>query len=145
MAVVETPWGTDVGPVVLFDGVCNLCSWSVNFIIDRDPGARFRFAPLQSAEGRRLLARFGLPAEPITSMVLVEQDRCFTRSTAALRIARNLGGAWPLAYVFMLVPRPVRDVIYDWVARHRYRWFGRSDACRVPTPELRSRFLEETS
>jgi predicted DCC family thiol-disulfide oxidoreductase YuxK len=130
------------GAVVLFDGVCNLCNGSVNFIIDRDPAARFRFAALQSAPAAELLGRFGQKpeAEP-QSVLLLEDGKLYDRSTAALRIARRLGGGWKLLYAFIVVPRPVRDVVYGFIARNRYRWFGKSESCRMPTPELRARFL----
>jgi len=118
-------------PVVLFDGVCNLCNGVVRFIIARDPSARFRFAPLPPAD-----------AGATDSIVLVEAGKKYTRSTAALRIARGLRFPWPLLYALMLAPRPLRDLVYDWVARHRYGWFGKRAACMVPTPEVRSRFLE---
>lgn len=127
--------------VLLFDGVCNLCNASVNFIIDHDPQAYFRFAALQSEAGRALLEGYSLAGNYLDSLVLVEDGQVYTRSTAALRVARRLGGAWPLLAGLLVVPRPLRDVVYDWIARHRYRWFGRRDACRLPTPELRARFL----
>jgi predicted DCC family thiol-disulfide oxidoreductase YuxK len=129
------------GAVLLFDGVCNLCNASVLFVIDRDPGRRFAFASLQSPEAARLLAERGYLGMELDSVLLVEGRRVYERSTAALRVARRLTGAWPLLSVFLLVPRPLRDAVYDWVARNRYRWFGRQDACRVPAPELRARFL----
>ncbi|MCI0573316.1 MAG: thiol-disulfide oxidoreductase DCC family protein [Myxococcaceae bacterium] len=141
--MAETMAGEEpAGRVVLFDGVCNLCNGAVNFIIDRDPEARFRFASLQSPVGATLLERHGLKvqAEP-ESMVLLEGGHLYVRSTAALRIARHLRGAWRLLYVLLLVPRPLRDAAYRFIARHRYRWFGRTEACRVPTPALRARFL----
>ena len=128
-------------PVLLFDGVCNLCNGAVNFLIDRDPEARLRFASLQSASGQQLLRRFELPTDQFDTMVLVEGDRYYTRSTAGLRVARRLKWPWPLLSVFMVVPRPLRDLVYDCIARNRYRWFGQQENCRVPTPELRSRFL----
>ncbi len=128
--------------VVLFDGVCNLCDASVNFIIDRDPGSRFAFAALQSEAGHALLARHCIAGQRPDSVILLEEGRCFTRSTAALRIARRLSGMWPLLYPLILVPAPVRDSIYDWVARNRYRWFGKLEQCRLPTPALATRFLE---
>ncbi|MEM1041016.1 MAG: thiol-disulfide oxidoreductase DCC family protein [Bacteroidota bacterium] len=130
----------DAHPVVLFDGVCNLCNAAVNFIIDRDPEAVFRFAPLQSEVGQRLTARCGVGGG-METMVLVEGGRCAARSTAALRIARRLGGAWPVLSLLLAVPAPLRDAAYRLVARNRYRWFGQRDACRLPTPELQSRFL----
>lgn len=130
-------------PVILFDGVCNLCNASVLFVIDRDPRARFAFAPLQGEEAAALLGERGRRTDPENpaSILLVENDRVYDRSTAALRIARHLSGLWPALSVLLLVPRPLRDAVYDWAASRRYRWFGRLDACRLPTPELRSRFL----
>jgi len=129
-------------PIVFFDGVCNLCNAAINFVIDRDKKGRFRFASLQSDAARRLLPG-GLTAptgEP-ESMFLLEGGRVYDRSTAALRIARCLSGAWPLLYAFIGIPRPFRDWVYAWVARNRYRWFGKSDVCRVPTPDIKARFL----
>ena len=127
--------------MLLFDGVCTLCNGFVRFVIARDPAGRFQFAPLQSDAARRVL---GAAPQPLPdSLVLVENGRLFTRSTAALRVARGLRFPWPLAYVFVAVPRPVRDYLYDAVARNRYRWFGRRESCMVPTPELRARFLDD--
>jgi predicted DCC family thiol-disulfide oxidoreductase YuxK len=129
----------DGHPVVLFDGVCNLCNAAVTFIIDRDPNAAFRFAPLQSEVGQEVVRACGLEGED--TFVLVEHGRCFVRSTAALRIAGRLTGGWPLLRVLLAVPAPLRDAAYRFIARHRFDWFGRRDACRVPTPDLRRRFL----
>jgi predicted DCC family thiol-disulfide oxidoreductase YuxK len=126
---------------VLFDGVCNLCNGSVLFVIDRDPSAHFHFAALQSDAGRALLRQHGYAGADLSSIVLVDGGRLYTRSTAALRIARRLAWPWRLLYALIVVPRPLRDAVYDLVARNRYRWFGREEACRVPTPELRGRFL----
>jgi predicted DCC family thiol-disulfide oxidoreductase YuxK len=133
----------DADPVVLFDGVCNLCDATVAFIIDRDPGARFRFAALQSEAGRRLLAGVGvtLPAGDPASVYLLENGCLYDRSTAALRIARRLRGPAKLLFAFVVVPRPLRNLVYRFIARHRYRWFGRTEACRRPTPALAARFL----
>jgi predicted DCC family thiol-disulfide oxidoreductase YuxK len=128
--------------ILLFDGVCNLCNASVNFIIDRDPRGRIRFASLQSETGQKLLERFELPTSDFDTMVLVEGDRCYRRSTAGLRVARRLRQPWPLLYGLIIVPRPLRDAVYRLVAHNRYRWFGQNEACRVPTPELRERFLQ---
>ncbi len=127
--------------VVLFDGVCNLCHGSVQFIIARDPRQRFAFASLQSPAGQALLAAHGLPPDKLDSVLLLRDGRAYQKSTAALEITRQLRGGWPLLYVFRWVPRPVRDAVYEWVARHRYRWFGRQEACWVPTPALKARFL----
>jgi predicted DCC family thiol-disulfide oxidoreductase YuxK len=129
-------------PVVLFDGECNLCNHSVNFVIDRDPRGHFRFASSQSDVGQALLARHGLRDAALTGVVLLQDGRAFTGSSAALRIARGLRAPWSLLSWLLVVPRPIRDFVYGVVARNRYRWFGRIDACRLPTPELRQRFLD---
>jgi predicted DCC family thiol-disulfide oxidoreductase YuxK len=130
------------GPIVLFDGVCNLCDAWVRFVIDHDPGARFRFAPLQSDAAAALLARLG-PSAPGggEAVVLVEGGRAWEGSDAALRIVRRLRGPWRLAGALLAVPRPLREGLYRVLARNRYRWFGRRGSCRVPAPELRARFL----
>jgi predicted DCC family thiol-disulfide oxidoreductase YuxK len=131
-----------VSHLVLFDGVCNLCSSSVQFIIRRDPGARFRFASLQSEIGQEYLRRFNLNTSRLHSIILVKDDQFLERSDAALEIARNLSGAWPLFYIFKIIPRFLRDPVYNWISRNRYAWFGKKDACWIPTPELRSRFVD---
>lgn len=128
-------------PIVLFDGVCNLCSTSVQFILQRDPTGRFRFASLQSDLAQRLLTERGLDPKALDSVVVVDGDRFYRESDAALRIARDLKGAWKALAVFRVIPRPVRDWAYRLIARNRYRWFGKSETCWLPTPELRGRFL----
>ena len=132
----------DKHALILFDGVCNLCNGAVNFIIDRDPDGVFRFAPLQSDVAQEHLA--GTPAAGTTldTIVLVEDGTPYVRSTAALRIARRLTAPWPLLALFLAVPRPLRDAVYNWIARNRYDWFGRRDQCRLPTPDLKERFLD---
>ncbi len=127
--------------VVLFDGVCNLCNGFVRFVIPRDPLGRIRFAALQSEAARRLMAPTGVTRGDADSIVLVERERAFVRSEAALRIARQLRFPWPLLYGLVVVPRPIRDWAYDIVARNRYRWFGRRDVCMMPGPETQDRFL----
>jgi predicted DCC family thiol-disulfide oxidoreductase YuxK len=129
--------------VILFDGVCNLCNGLVQFVIARDRHGRFTFASLQSGAAARLLSGRGSLESLPDSLVLLEGDRLYTRSAAALRVARGLGFPWQLAYAFVVVPRPVRDAIYDWVARNRYRWFGKQAVCMVPTPDLRRRFVAD--
>jgi predicted DCC family thiol-disulfide oxidoreductase YuxK len=129
------------GPVLLFDGVCNLCNGAVQWVIARDPNARFRFASLQSDAGRALLAKHGLPLDAMDTVVLLDGDAHYTKSDAALEVARRLGGMGSLAPVLKLVPRPLRNAIYDWVARNRYARWGKRDECWLPTPELRARFL----
>ncbi|MDR6884345.1 thiol-disulfide oxidoreductase DCC family protein [Bacillus sp. 3255] len=128
--------------VILFDGVCNLCSGAVQFILRNDPKGYFRFASLQSAAGQRLLERHGLPVSTISTIVLIENGRAYTRSTAVLRIARRLRGAYPLAYAAIVIPAPLRNLGYDFVSRSRYRWFGRAEQCMLPNPAYRQRFLE---
>jgi predicted DCC family thiol-disulfide oxidoreductase YuxK len=133
-------------PVVLFDGVCNLCNGAVNFLIDRDPSARLRFASLQSAAARRVLAEAGWRGDTtaLDSMLLVDGGRVYERSSAVLRSLRYVSAPWrAVAAVEWLLPRPLRDGVYRWVAARRYTWFGRTEQCRVPTPALRARFLEE--
>jgi predicted DCC family thiol-disulfide oxidoreductase YuxK len=129
--------------IVLFDGTCNLCNATIGFVIPRDRTGRLRFASLQSAVGQELLRRHGIPA-PSTpdSIVYIEGERAFTRSDAALAIAGRLDRPWPLCGLFWYVPRSLRDAVYSFVARNRYRWFGRTETCQLPTPELRDRFLD---
>jgi predicted DCC family thiol-disulfide oxidoreductase YuxK len=137
---METP-----APLVLFDGVCNVCDGFANFVIDRDPAAVFRFASLQSEAGQAALLAHGraVPSGDPETIVLIEDGRVYERSSAVLRIVRRLKGPWRLLYLLVAVPPAVRDMVYGWVARHRYGWFGRRDSCRVPTPALRARFLDE--
>lgn len=127
--------------IVLFDGVCNLCDQSVQFIIQRDPKQRYQFAPLQSDLAKELLQEHQLNPKDLERAVLIENGKAYTHSTASLRVVRHLSGAWPLLYVFILVPRFIRDAVYRWVARNRYRWFGKKEACAMPTAENRARFL----
>ena len=129
-------------PIVLFDGVCNLCHRTVQFVIAHDSAARFRFAPLQSDAAQRLLRERAAVGPLPDSVALIEGGRLYTRSTAALRIARGLRFPWPLLYGLIIVPRPLRDVIYDLIARYRYKWFGRRDSCMMPSAKVQGRFLE---
>lgn len=127
-------------PVVLFDGTCNLCNGSVQFIIDHERAPTLKFASLQSDAARTLLGAELPPGDP-ESVMLVEDGRTYSHSTAALRIARYLRAPWRWLVVLVVVPRFLRDAVYRFIARNRYRWFGKSETCRVPTPELRARFL----
>ncbi len=130
-------------PVVLFDGVCNLCNRTVQFILRHDRQAHFRFAAQQSEAGQQLLARHGLASSGLAeSVVILEEGRVWRNSDAVFYILWRLGGFWRILTVFWLLPRPLRDGLYRVVARHRYRIFGRLPACLVPTPELRERFLD---
>lgn len=132
----------DERPVLLFDGVCNLCNGLVNFIIDQDPKGTFAFAALQSDAAASRLAPFGVTNETLDTVVLLADGQCYQKSDAALETLRRLGGAWALLYPLIALPRPVRDRAYDWLAANRYRWFGKRDSCRMPTPALRARFLD---
>lgn len=127
--------------IILFDGVCNLCNSSINFIIDRDPDQNFVFAPLQEKTGQDLQRKYGLSPEALDSVVLIKRGKIFKKSSAALEIAKKLSGGWKLLIILKLIPRRFRDMIYDVIAKNRYRWFGKTDQCRMPTSELKMRFI----
>jgi predicted DCC family thiol-disulfide oxidoreductase YuxK len=129
-------------PVLLFDGVCNLCTGSVQFIIERDPSAQIQFASLQSEKGKELLRAFHLPENQLKSLVFIEKGKAFTRSSGALRVSRYLTGAWPLLYTLIIIPGFIRNSVYDWVGKNRYRWFGEKTECWLPTPDLKKRFID---
>ena len=126
---------------ILFDGVCNFCNASINFIIDRDRKGIFKFAALQSEIGQELLKKFSLKTRDFDSIVALEGDKVYQKSDAALEIARKIDGIWKIFYIFKIIPAFLRNSVYDLIARNRYRFFGRTDACRIPTPELKARFL----
>jgi predicted DCC family thiol-disulfide oxidoreductase YuxK len=128
-------------PVLLFDGVCNLCNGFVQFIIRRDPEGVFRFASLQSDTGQQLMEQHGFDPEEINTVILIDQGKVYTKSDVALQVVRKFGGLWPLFSALEVLPKSIRDAIYDWVAKNRYRWFGKKDQCMIPTPELKARFL----
>jgi predicted DCC family thiol-disulfide oxidoreductase YuxK len=128
--------------VILFDGVCNLCNSAVQFVIRRDKKNHFRFSSLQSPFGQSLLKSSNFDATHLNTFVLLQDGKIFTKSSAALLVARQLSGGWSLLYLFIIVPRFIRNGIYDWIARNRYRWFGKKEACMVPTAELQGRLIE---
>lgn len=128
--------------VILFDGVCNLCNGFVQFLIKRDPKAKFKFASLQSAYGKSQLVRFNLDPEILHSIVVIDGETVHQRSDAALHIAYHLGGGWKIVSVFKVLPRFFRDAVYNIVAKNRYRVFGRRGSCMIPTPEIRGRFID---
>ncbi len=130
-----------ISKVILFDGVCNLCAASVTFIILRDPSAKFRFASLQSSFGQEQLINAGFK-EHFDTIVLLKDGKVFTRSDAALEVARDLNGLWPALYIFKWIPTIIRNGIYNWIARNRYRWFGKKESCMIPTPDLKARFID---
>ena len=127
--------------LILFDGVCNWCNGWVNFAIAHDPNGQFKFGTLQSDPAQRILRDLNLSATDYQTFLLLEGHRVYTKSTAALRVLRQLSWWWLLFYVGVLVPVTRRDMIYDFVARHRYQWMGRTATCRVPTPAARGRFV----
>jgi predicted DCC family thiol-disulfide oxidoreductase YuxK len=130
-----------VEKIILFDGICNFCNASVQFIIKRDPQAHFRFASLQSEVGKKMLTKYRIP-EDINSFILIAGERYYTKSSAALRVCKHLKGFWKLFYVFILVPRPIRDCFYHFIAGNRYKWFGKRESCMIPSEDIRKRFLE---
>ncbi|HWO98905.1 MAG TPA: thiol-disulfide oxidoreductase DCC family protein [Bacillus sp. (in: firmicutes)] len=127
--------------IVLFDGVCNFCDGAVQFIIKRDPKSLFLFASLQSKSGQELLTKWNFPTDTFNSMVYIKGNRVYTKSTAALNIARELKGGWPLLYILILIPKPIRDMAYDLIAKNRYKWFGQKNECMIPSSDIRKRFL----
>lgn len=127
--------------VILFDGVCNLCNASIDFILKRDKKNRFLVGALQEEAGKKLLSNFEVDPEYLDSLILIEDGHIYFRSTAALKIAKNLSGLWPLFHGLIFLPSSIRDSIYDWVGRNRYRWFGKKNNCRLPTPEERAKFI----
>ncbi len=129
-------------PILLFDGVCNLCNGTVQFLIKRDREGKFKFASLQSDVAKELLKAYGLSPDAFDSFVYLKNGRSYQRSTAALHVLKDLGGLWKLFYGFIILPAPFRDLVYNLIARNRYRVFGRRDSCMIPTPELKSRFLD---
>jgi predicted DCC family thiol-disulfide oxidoreductase YuxK len=129
-------------PVILFDGVCNFCNGAINFIIRKDKKKMFRYAAIQSDTGQRLLREHGLSTTYLDSFVLVHQGKAYKKTDAALRLYPLLGGGWKLMNGLWIFPRFARDFFYDIIARNRYRWWGKKDACMVPTAEVRSLFLQ---
>ncbi len=128
--------------IIYFDGVCNLCNASIQFILNRDPKGKFKFCALQSPRGKKMIQENGFSAESFDTFLLSENGTLYTRSTAALRTLKELSGGWPLLYGLIIVPAVLRDFVYRLVAKNRYRWFGKKESCMVPTPEIRSLFLD---
>ena len=127
--------------IILFDGVCNFCNGSVNFIIERDAENYFKFAPIQSDVAQSLLEKHNINKAEIDSIILIEDEAAYTHSTAALRIARKLDGVWSWFYVFVVVPEFIRDFFYKLFAKYRYRLFGKTEVCMIPTAEIREKFI----
>ena len=130
--------------IILFDGVCNLCSFFVQFVIKRDDKNLFKFASLQSEFSKSLLVKSGIDGAAPESVVLYSGEKIYTESTAALKILNQLGGGWRLFYFLIIVPKFIRDPVYRFIARNRYKWFGKKNSCMIPTPELKSKFIDQT-
>ena len=136
MPAAATPY------IVLFDGVCNLCDGMVQFVLKRDTKKQFVFGSLQGKAGQAYLQQFHLSTNHFNSFMLIEGGKFYTRSTGVLRLLKHLGKGWQLLYAFIIIPPFIRDAMYRFIAKNRYKWFGKKDQCRVPTVEERERFLE---
>ncbi len=131
----------DSHPIILFDGICNLCNNAVSFVIKRDKKSVIQFAAIQTDPAKKLLAQFNLPTQSFNSVILIEKGVMYTQSTAVLKICKHLNGLWPLLYGLIIVPTFIRNGTYQWIAKNRYQWFGKQEKCMVPSPELSARFL----
>ncbi|MDE1191155.1 MAG: thiol-disulfide oxidoreductase DCC family protein [Arachidicoccus sp.] len=128
--------------IILFDGVCNLCNGAVQFILRHDKKAIYQFASLQSDFAKNIFNKSGkIPSDELNSILLIRNNKIYQESSAVLHIAQRLNGGWKLLSLFLIVPKFIRDGIYKYIARNRYKWFGRQDACMMPAPELKARFL----
>ncbi|MEO7266037.1 MAG: thiol-disulfide oxidoreductase DCC family protein [Ferruginibacter sp.] len=140
MAIHDSPF-TIHHPIILFDGVCNLCNHVVQFVIRHDKKSLFRFASLQGEQGQQLLMRYKLSSDDFNSFVLIQNNKAYTKSLAALLVAKQLNAPLKFLYGFIIVPPFIRNTVYNIIARKRYRWFGKKDECMIPTPALKERFL----
>ena len=127
--------------IILFDGVCNLCNATVNFVIKRDKNGVFRFAALQSEIGKELALEFNIDTSQSDSIILIDNEKCYIKSSAALHISKQLSGGYPLLFGFMIIPTFIRNWVYDFVARNRYQWYGKRESCMVPTKKMKEKFL----
>jgi predicted DCC family thiol-disulfide oxidoreductase YuxK len=127
--------------IILFDGVCNFCNTAVNFVIKRDKKSVLKFAPLQSEFAKRILINHHLSAEDLSTFLFIENNKIYTKSTAALKVCKYLKGLWSLLYGLIIVPEFIRNGIYNWIAKNRYQWFGKKEVCMIPSADVRSRFL----
>ncbi len=127
--------------IILFDGVCNLCNTSINLVIRKDKKDCFRFAALQSEIGKKYISKFNINPKETDSIVLIDKDTIYIKSTAALHIAKSLSGAYPILFGFIIIPSFIRNWLYDIVAKNRYKWYGKKESCMIPTPELKAKFL----
>ena len=129
-------------PILLFDGVCNVCSEYVQFVLKRDRDGFFHFASLQSDVGKALLEKHGLSTDTLDTVVMIENNKAYTRSDVGIKMTPHLGSLWPLLYGLIIIPKPIRDWVYDLIAKNRYRWFGKKETCMIPAPEWKERFLD---
>lgn len=129
-------------PIIFFDGICNLCNSIVQFIIKHDRKERFLFASLQSEKSKDILSNFNFTLSYIDTMILLENNKLYFGPSATLRIVRHLNSIYPLLYIFVIIPKPLRDYLYKIIAKRRYKWFGKKDSCLVPTQELKNRFID---
>jgi predicted DCC family thiol-disulfide oxidoreductase YuxK len=127
--------------IILFDGVCNLCNSSVNFVIRHDKKDHFLFAPLQSETGKKLLEKYAIDPSKTDSFILIENNKAFSRSSAALRLTKHLNRLYPLMYSLMIIPPFIRNGVYDYIAKNRYKWFGKKESCMIPTNEIKAKFI----
>lgn len=132
---------TPTKPIILFDGVCNLCDGFVQWVIKRDPEGKFMFASLQSEAANKLFEKHNIQETDLSTVILIDGDKVYTHSDVPLQITHKIGGFWSVFYYFRWLPTPFRNAIYNWIARNRYRFFGKKDQCMIPTPNLKSRFL----
>ena len=128
--------------IILFDGVCNLCNGSVQFVLTRDKNRHFLYATLQGEQAEKLLKKHGKNNKDLDSFLLIENGQLYQKSTAALRVAKKLNAAWPLLYFFIIIPQPLRDTVYNFIAKNRYKWFGKRESCMLPTKETKALFLD---
>lgn len=128
-------------PILLFDGVCNLCNHSVQLVIKNDTKNIFKFAPLQNPKVICFLEEQNQDLNNLNTIVLITSKKIYTKSSAALTVAKHLKGLYPLLYVFYIIPKPIRDIFYDFIAKNRYKWYGKKDHCMIPSPELKNKFL----
>ena len=128
-------------PIILFDGVCNFCNGAINFVLKQDKKDNFRFAPLQSEVGQKLLQEYNLSTKEFDSFVLIDNGKVYKKSAASLRVMNKLPWYWKAAQILRIIPTAFRDSIYDFIAKNRYKWFGKKEQCMIPTPEKKSRFL----
>lgn len=129
-------------PLILFDGYCNLCNTSIQYIIKNDKKKLLLFTALSSVKSKEILANQSDTIKSLDSILLYYNDKLYYKSSAVLKIAKLLGGIYSLTVIFWIIPRPIRDLIYNWIAKNRYKWFGKKSQCMIPTPELKKRFID---